>query len=103
MSLVSINPSSVQGPDLAWAVKPSFLVTRHVPEVKRARRTSFLPSTVIPAMTSAVRASPRLTPARRGRSAETDRPAAIFRERARDLAAQSPEAEWDPIRTLQEK
>jgi adenylate cyclase len=38
-----------------------------------------------------------------GRSAETDRPAAIFRERARDLAAQSPEAEWDPIRTLQEK
>jgi adenylate cyclase len=38
-----------------------------------------------------------------GRSAETDRPAAIFRERARDQAAQSPEAEWDPIRTLQEK
>ena len=38
-----------------------------------------------------------------GRSAETDRPAAIFRERARDRAAQSPEAEWDPIRTLQEK
>jgi adenylate cyclase len=38
-----------------------------------------------------------------GRSAETDRPAAIFRERARDLAAQSPGAEWDPIRTLQEK
>jgi adenylate cyclase len=38
-----------------------------------------------------------------GRSAETDRPTAIFRERARDLAAQSPEAEWDPIRTLQEK
>jgi adenylate cyclase len=37
------------------------------------------------------------------RSAETDRPAAIFRERARELAAQSPEAEWDPIRTLQEK
>lgn len=38
-----------------------------------------------------------------GRSAETDRPAAIFRERARELAAQSPGAEWDPIRTLQEK
>jgi adenylate cyclase/guanylate cyclase len=38
-----------------------------------------------------------------GRSAETDRPAAIFRDRARELAAQSPGAEWDPIRTLQEK
>jgi adenylate cyclase len=38
-----------------------------------------------------------------GRSAETDKPAAIFRERARDLAAQSPASEWDPIRTLQEK
>jgi adenylate cyclase len=37
------------------------------------------------------------------RSAATDRPAAIFRERARDLAARPPEAEWDPIRTLQEK
>ena len=38
-----------------------------------------------------------------GRSAEIDRPAAIFRERARELAAQSPGADWDPIRTLQEK
>jgi adenylate cyclase len=38
-----------------------------------------------------------------GRSAETDRPAAIFRERAREMAAQPPGAEWDPIRTLQEK
>lgn len=38
-----------------------------------------------------------------GRSAGTDRPAAIFRERAREMAAQPPGAEWDPIRTLQEK
>lgn len=38
-----------------------------------------------------------------GRSAEADRPAAIFRERARQMAAHSPGAEWDPIRTLQEK
>jgi adenylate cyclase len=38
-----------------------------------------------------------------GRSAETDRPAAIFRERAREAAAHSPGAEWEPIRTLQEK
>ena len=38
-----------------------------------------------------------------GRSAETDRPAAIFRERAREMAAQPSGAEWDPIRTLQEK
>lgn len=38
-----------------------------------------------------------------GRSAETDRPAAIFRERAREMAARSPGTEWDPIRTLQEK
>lgn len=38
-----------------------------------------------------------------GRSAGTDRPAAIFRERARQMAAHSPGAEWDPIRTLQEK
>jgi adenylate cyclase/guanylate cyclase len=38
-----------------------------------------------------------------GRSAATDRPAAIFRERARKMAAQPPGAEWDPIRTLQEK
>jgi adenylate cyclase len=38
-----------------------------------------------------------------GRSAEVDRPAAIFRERARELCAQPPRAEWEPIRTLQEK
>lgn len=38
-----------------------------------------------------------------GRSAENDRPAAIFRDRAREMAAQPPGAEWDPIRTLQEK
>ncbi|MBX9647554.1 MAG: adenylate/guanylate cyclase domain-containing protein [Xanthobacteraceae bacterium] len=38
-----------------------------------------------------------------GRSAEADRPAAIFRERARELCAQPPGAEWEPIRTLQEK
>jgi adenylate cyclase len=38
-----------------------------------------------------------------GRSAEADRSAAIFRERARELAAQAPRAEWEPIRTLQEK
>ena len=38
-----------------------------------------------------------------GRSAEADRPAAIFRERARELCARPPGAEWEPIRTLQEK
>ncbi|MEP6839228.1 MAG: adenylate/guanylate cyclase domain-containing protein [Bradyrhizobium sp.] len=38
-----------------------------------------------------------------GRSADTDRPAAIFRERAQALSAQAPGADWDPIRTLQEK
>jgi adenylate cyclase/guanylate cyclase len=38
-----------------------------------------------------------------GRSAETDRPSAIFRARAQALAAHGPEADWEPIRTLQEK
>jgi adenylate cyclase len=38
-----------------------------------------------------------------GRAAETDKPAAIFRARARQMAAAPPGAEWDPIRTLQEK
>ena len=38
-----------------------------------------------------------------GRSAGTDKPAAIFRERARQLAADAPAADWEPIRTLQEK
>ena len=37
------------------------------------------------------------------RSAAIDRPAAIFRERARDLATQSFATDWEPIRTLQEK
>jgi len=38
-----------------------------------------------------------------GRSAGTDKPAAIFRERAQELAAHAPGADWDPIRALQEK
>src|SRR5262249_14734350 len=38
-----------------------------------------------------------------GRSAETDRPAALFRTRAQELAASAPDADWDPVRTLQEK
>lgn len=37
------------------------------------------------------------------RSAEADRPSAIFLERARSLAGQAAAGEWDPIRTLQEK
>ena len=37
------------------------------------------------------------------RSAEADRPAAFFRDRARELAAVEPGADWDPVRTLQEK
>jgi adenylate cyclase/guanylate cyclase len=37
------------------------------------------------------------------RSAEIDRPASLFAARARDLAQNPPEADWDPIRTLQEK
>jgi adenylate cyclase/guanylate cyclase len=37
------------------------------------------------------------------RSAEIDRPAALFGQRARELALHPPGADWDPIRTLQEK
>lgn len=38
-----------------------------------------------------------------GRSAGVDRPAALFRDRARELAEAAPDGDWDPIRTLQEK
>ena len=38
-----------------------------------------------------------------GRSAAIDRPAALFRDRARELAETPPGVDWDPIRTLQEK
>jgi adenylate cyclase len=37
------------------------------------------------------------------RSADIDRPSSLFRERARELAENPPGADWDPIRTLQEK
>jgi adenylate cyclase/guanylate cyclase len=37
------------------------------------------------------------------RSAEIDRPAALFAARARELAQHPPDADWDPIRSLQEK
>ena len=37
------------------------------------------------------------------RSAESDRPSALFLERARTYARQAPAGEWDPVRTLQEK
>jgi adenylate cyclase len=38
-----------------------------------------------------------------GWSAETDRPAALFRDRAQELATSPTDADWDPVRTLQEK
>jgi adenylate cyclase/guanylate cyclase len=38
-----------------------------------------------------------------GRAAEIDRPAALFAARARELAQNPPGADWDPIRSLQEK
>jgi len=38
-----------------------------------------------------------------GRSADSDRPAALFGQRARELVEHPPGADWDPIRTLQEK
>jgi adenylate cyclase/guanylate cyclase len=38
-----------------------------------------------------------------GRSAASDRPAAMFRDRAQELAAAPPGEDWDPVRTLQEK
>ena len=37
------------------------------------------------------------------RSADIDRPASLFAERARELAQNPPGEDWDPIRTLQEK
>lgn len=37
------------------------------------------------------------------RSAEIDRPAALFAARARELAQNPPDTDWDPIRSLQEK
>jgi adenylate cyclase/guanylate cyclase len=37
------------------------------------------------------------------RSANTDRPASIFLDRARELAASPPDGEWDAIRTLESK
>jgi adenylate cyclase/guanylate cyclase len=37
------------------------------------------------------------------RSADIDRPAALFGQRARELVQHPPGADWDPIRTLQEK
>ena len=37
------------------------------------------------------------------RSANTDRPASIFLDRARQLAASPPDGEWDSIRTLESK
>ena len=38
-----------------------------------------------------------------GKSAATDRAAAMFRDRAQELAASPPGPDWDPVRTLQEK
>ena len=38
-----------------------------------------------------------------GRSADVDRPAAMFRDRAQQLADSPPGTDWDPVRTLQEK
>jgi adenylate cyclase/guanylate cyclase len=38
-----------------------------------------------------------------GKSADSDRAAGMFRIRARELAASPPDADWDPVRTLQEK
>jgi adenylate cyclase len=38
-----------------------------------------------------------------GKSADADRAAAMFRTRAQELAASPPNADWDPVRTLQEK
>ena len=37
------------------------------------------------------------------RSAKTDRPASIFLDRARQLAASPPDGEWDSIRSLESK
>jgi adenylate cyclase len=38
-----------------------------------------------------------------GKSADSDRAAGMFRIRALELAASPPDADWDPVRTLQEK
>ena len=38
-----------------------------------------------------------------GRSADSDKAAAMFHARAQELTASAPEADWDPVRTLQEK
>jgi len=38
-----------------------------------------------------------------GRSADIDRPASLFCQRARELTENPPGTDWDPIRTLQEK
>jgi adenylate cyclase len=38
-----------------------------------------------------------------GRSAAADKPSALFRERAGEMAAGPPGTDWEPIRTLQEK
>jgi adenylate cyclase/guanylate cyclase len=38
-----------------------------------------------------------------GRSAQIDRPAGLFCQRAREMAQNPPGEDWDPIRTLQEK
>ena len=37
------------------------------------------------------------------RCADTDRAAGMFRDRAQELATSPPDADWDPVRTLQEK
>src|SRR4029079_12794666 len=37
-----------------------------------------------------------------GRSAQIDRPAGLFCQRAREMAQNPPGEDWDPIRTLQE-
>ena len=38
-----------------------------------------------------------------GRSADIDRPASLFCQRARELAQNPPGEDWEPIRALQEK
>jgi adenylate cyclase len=38
-----------------------------------------------------------------GRSAGADKPSALFRERAEEMAAERPNKDWEPIRALQEK
>jgi adenylate cyclase/guanylate cyclase len=38
-----------------------------------------------------------------GRSAATDKPSALFRERAEQMVRHPPDQNWEPVRTLQEK